>query len=102
MAGADGLVVGIEQKAECRVKYPIARTVRDQHELLEEPGCVRPVPLRRAGVGHRLQGLVLVTERNDQALGNVPDGPEPGGQIIRGKVCLRKFNAMHICPPDRQ
>jgi hypothetical protein len=30
------------------------------------------------------------------------DSPEPGGQVIRGKPCPGKFNAMHMCPPDRQ
>lgn len=37
-----------------------------KHELLEEPGGVRQVPLGWAGIGHRLQGGVFGAEASGQ------------------------------------
>ncbi len=65
----DGLVVGIEQIAEARIEYAIVARVRLQEEGLEEPGRVRAMPLGRARVGHRLEGLVLARQRRGERLG---------------------------------
>jgi hypothetical protein len=70
-AGAD--VIGIEQEGEVRVKGPVARTVLAEHELLPEPGGVRPVPFRRARVRHGLDLLILRRQRCGPALGLVAD-----------------------------
>ncbi len=67
--GSDGLVVRVEQEAEVVV---VGRVVRAEHEGLEEPRRVGPVPLRRADVGHRLHRLVLCAQRRGQALGERP------------------------------
>src|SRR5262249_62432016 len=43
--------------------------MRREQELLEEPGGVCPVPLRRTRVRHRLHDLVLGAERRRTAFG---------------------------------
>ncbi len=50
-----------------------------EHELVEEPGGVGPVPLRRRAVGHRLHDLVLGPERRGEGLGARPHGLESIG-----------------------
>src|SRR5262249_61616024 len=54
--------------------------MRREQELLEEPRGVRPVPLRRTRVRHRLHDLVLGAKRRRAALGLGTHGakrPEP-------------------------
>jgi hypothetical protein len=80
--GADGLVVRVEQVAEGLVERLVAGVVGLEDERLEEPGGVGPVPLRGADVGHRLDGLVLGTERRGQRLGEVAHGVVPGGEGV--------------------
>ena len=55
MAGPGRLVVGVEQVAVGGVEPAVAGERRVEDKGLEEPGGVGPVPLGRAGVGHRLQ-----------------------------------------------
>ena len=66
----DGLVVRVEQVAVGGVERAVARLVRREHERLEEPGGVGQVPLRGAGVGHRLHHLVFGTQRFGQRVGD--------------------------------
>ena len=84
-AGRD--VVGIEQIGELLVEDAIARQMRQQQELLEEPGGVRAVPFGRAGVGHRLDDLVLVAERRGAPFGlaaHLAESLDPGAAHIAG------------------
>ena len=69
MPRADSFVIGIEQKAEAIVVNAIAGKMRRQQERLEEPGRVRTMPLRRAGIGHRLQHLVFGRDGGRQRVG---------------------------------
>ena len=65
---ADRLVVAVEQVAERLVEHLVGNRI-GQHELLEEPSGVGPVPLGRTGVGHRLHDLVLGAQSSGQGLG---------------------------------
>ena len=69
MPRTDRFVVRVEEVAVVRVELAIARNRTRQHERFEEPRRVGPVPLRRADVGHRLDGLVLARERCGESLG---------------------------------
>ena len=71
-AGAD--IIGIEQIGIVGVKGLVALAMLAEQELLEEPGGMGAVPLRRAGVRHRLDQLVLGAQGSGTALGLVPDG----------------------------
>ena len=64
VAGADGVVVAVENKAPGLGSWLIgprqaSLQLGPQHKLLKEPGGVAQVPLGRAGVGHPLQAEVL-------------------------------------------
>ena len=74
MAWPGGDVIGIVQKAEAFVE--IGRRATAEQELLEEPGHMRTMPFGRAGVGHRLDDLVL------------------GGQHCRAPLGLRAHREM--------
>src|SRR5208337_748907 len=73
--------------------------MRDQDELFEEPGGVRPVPLRRAGIRHRLQALIFLGQTAGQRLGMPPHSLEAAAQIIRLRKFLIPTNAIHSYPP---
>ena len=80
VARASRDIVRIEKVGELRVEDAIAGKMRDEKELLEEPGRVRPVPLGRARIRHRLHYLVLSAQRSGAALGLRPhsaEGVEP-------------------------
>ena len=66
MARAEGFVIGIEAKGETLVEAAIGRQMTGEHEGLEEPGHMREMPFGRAGVGHRLDGLILDRERGGE------------------------------------
>src|SRR4029453_12932649 len=80
-------VVRVEEIGELRVENAIAGEMRDQEELLEEPGCVRPVPLGRARIRHRLHHLVLGAQGIGPALGLRAHGAKGfapvGARIVR-------------------
>jgi len=59
---ADGLVVGVEEIFEIRMKRAIAGEPWLEQELLEEPAGVREMPLRRARVRHALHDVVFRLE----------------------------------------
>jgi len=59
MPRAHGLVVGIEEIFVGRIESPVAGRVCAEQEGLEEPRRVREMPLGRAGIRHRLHGLVF-------------------------------------------
>ena len=95
MARADRLVIGIEQIGEGRVEHPVVRVEPSEDKCLEEPCRVRQMPFRRAGVGHRLDRLVLGRQIGGQRLGVLPHGFEPVecdlpigvvGLLLRGVV----------------
>jgi hypothetical protein len=66
-AGRD--VVGIKEISELLVEDPITGKMRDQEELLEEPGRVRAMPFGRARIRHRLHQLVLGAQGSGATLG---------------------------------
>lgn len=72
-AVADGVVVGVEEKAEPVVEDPIAGGVRSEDESLEEPGGMGEVPFHGAGIGHGLQEIVLGSEGGCQVFGSFAD-----------------------------
>jgi len=67
VARADGVVVRVEQEAEALVEAPVAGAERREHELLEEPGGVREVPLAGARELGGLRRQVGVVQAVDQA-----------------------------------
>jgi hypothetical protein len=72
VAGAQRLVVGVEQIGVGGVEDLVTRGERPQDERFEEPGGVAAVPLGRGDVGHRLHGLVLRGERAGELFGEGP------------------------------
>ncbi len=82
VTSADRLVVAVVEEAILRsVPHPVAGAVGAEHELGEEPRGVRPMPLGRAGVGHRLDHLVLGAQRRRQTIGARPDRRESALQV---------------------
>ena len=108
MAGADGVVVAVEQESPAAVgrfvgqrralgggagrlgsvaASAIPLQGRPQQELLEEPGGVSEMPLRRAGIGHALQSQILRFQRRDQGLTAASHPPVAAlqlGEVGRG------------------
>jgi len=78
---ADTVVVRVEQIAEALVIGPIALDGATQHELLEKPAGMREVPLRRAGIGHGLDDVILILQRLAQRHGLVANPPELIGEL---------------------
>ena len=68
MAISDGFVIGVELIVPDRIAARIVLQVFLQQESVEEPGGVRQMPFRRAGVGHALQDKILRLQRSDQGL----------------------------------
>ena len=75
MARTHGLVVRVEDEGVRIVERAVAVGVLPEDERLEEPRHVRPMPLRRTHVGHRLDGLILAAQDRRQPLGG---GTNPG------------------------
>ena len=69
MAGADGLIVRIEQETKILVEHLVIFARGTQDELFEKPCHVRAMPLRRARVGHGLNALVLGRQRRGERFG---------------------------------
>ncbi len=85
VAGVTGTcadVVGIEQKRVVGMERLIALAVLAEQELLEEPGGMGAMPLGRAGVRHRLDQLILGTQRGGAPLGLASDGQIGLHQIL--------------------
>jgi hypothetical protein len=80
MTAPDRLVVRIEQIPVRGIELGIFR-VGSEQKLLEEPGGVRPMPLRRTGIGHRLRCLVLGRQPSGQSVGRRPNIEELPGQL---------------------
>ncbi len=68
-AGADSLVIGVEQEAEALVEHPVIGIEGLQQEGFEEPGGVGLMPFDRAGVRHGLDHLILGRQRRGQGQG---------------------------------
>ncbi len=81
--GAD--IVGIEQVRVIRVERLVARAMFAEQELLEDPGGMGAVPVRRARVRHRLDQLIFRCQGGGAALGLVSDR-EVGFHQILGEV----------------
>src|SRR5262249_29737542 len=90
-ARSECLVVAVEQRAEGWLERELA-----EDQLLKEPRRMREVPLRRAGIGHRLDELILDRERGTQleracAHLSVPCGEliaVEHGRFLRGATCV--------------
>src|SRR5262249_49650433 len=63
MPRADSLVVGVEKIFVGRIEDAIAWHLGTRQEGLEEPSRMREMPFGRAGIGHRLHGLVFRRQR---------------------------------------
>ena len=94
-------IVGIEQIAKVFVEDPIARKVRNKEKLLEEPGRMRTMPLGRARIGHRLDHLVLGTERRGADISLGAHGPEGVGPCRARIVHMRCTTTLRIELNDR-
>ena len=79
--GADSLVVRVEDVRVRIVEHVVTAGVLSEQERLEEPRDMGAVPLRRADVGHRLDGLVLRAQ----------DGCQTFGQGAHPAVVLQEF-----------
>ena len=73
MTRTDRLVVRVEEVPEVGIEGAYPASVRLEEERLEEPGRVTAVPLGRAHVGHRLNDLVLGTERSGERFREAAD-----------------------------
>ena len=79
-------IVRVEEIGEPLIEDAIADKMRQQEKLLEEPGGMRPVPLGRARIRHRLHHLILGAQGRGAALRFrahraeriVPSGPRIG------------------------
>src|SRR5260221_1125215 len=71
-AGAD--IIGMEQEGVGGMEDLVAFTMLAEQELLEEPGGMGAMPLRRTRVRHGLDQLVLGGQGGGPALGLVPHG----------------------------
>jgi hypothetical protein len=71
------LIIGIEAEVEPLVEDAIAGRMGLENEALEEPGRVRKVPLGGARVVHRLDALILRTQRRGESSGKLPCLEEP-------------------------
>ena len=99
---ADRLVVGIKEIAEPGIEVPIPRHVRAEHELLEEPGRVREVPLRGARVRHALHHAIFRRQRRDQRGHERPSLAEVLSQRSLGRAGLSGEGAWwHVLPGGR-
>src|SRR5690242_16951641 len=79
MPRAERLIVRIEEKVVALVERTIAGRVRQQDNALEEPCGMGEVPFRGAGVGHRLDRLILRRQRTGQPFGETAHLPEQSG-----------------------
>ncbi len=75
MHRADGVVVGVEKKAEVGVEELVGRARPLQHKLLEEPARMGEMPLGGTRVGHGLHDVVLGCQRGakrDRCFAHLP------------------------------
>ena len=91
MAGADAVVIGVEQVAPAAIGRLVALQVRLQQERLEEPGGVGQMPFGGARIRHPLQAEVLALESLDQAFAVLPhlEQPFPQGGGVEGRAHRR-------------
>ena len=90
-----GDVIGIEEIAETGVEHLVARLVRPEQELLEEPGRMGAMPFRRARIRHRLDDLVLRRQRRRAALRLAADGAKRCEPLAAAPVSRRgRFPAL--------
>jgi hypothetical protein len=71
-AGAERLVVGIEDAPVAGVIRAVVGIEPFEHDRLEEPGGMAQVPLRGTNVGHRLHDMVLDGQRRADRFGPAP------------------------------
>ena len=70
---ANRVVIRIEQIAERWMDRPIARQMFGQQKCLKEPRGMRQMPLRRTGIRHGLQAVVLDRQRCAQSQRSSPN-----------------------------
>ena len=73
MPCAQRVVIRIEEVGVTRIMRRVSAVVSGQNNRLKEPCRMRPVPLRRAGIGHGLYGLIFSRERSGQDLRHAPN-----------------------------
>ena len=79
LAGPMRFIIGVEAIVEGRIEQVILLEIQGENESLEEPGRMRQMPFRRAGVVHRLDGHVLGAKRL--------------GEVERQPPCLEETGA---------
>ena len=79
-----GLVIGIEQVFEIRMKRAIAGQQLLEQELFEEPAGVREMPLGRARVRHALHDEILRLQRRADFQRDATDVRVAGGEDFCG------------------
>src|ERR1700709_2821397 len=82
MTRTDGFVVRVEQVPEVGIESVVAGEIRLEEERLEEPTRVTAVPLRGAHVGHRLNDLVLRSERSGERFREIAYAAESRAQEV--------------------
>ena len=69
MSRADSFVVRVEQEAVHLVEFDVRGMKGFEQKSLKEPGDVRTVPLRWAGVRHGLHNLIFSAQHRCQGFG---------------------------------
>lgn len=62
---------------EARIEWFVAGQIWQQNESFEKPGCMRQMPFRGAGIGHRLEHLILGRQPGRDSHAGFANGSEP-------------------------
>ena len=102
MARPHRLVIGVEQIGEGRVEHAILPGERAEDEGLEKPAGVRQMPFCRAGIGHRLDRLVLGRQIGGERLALAPHPFEPFERTLSLRILGRQLRGLieQNRPPD--
>src|SRR6185312_213894 len=80
---ADSVVIGIKEVAKARIKSCVSGKERRKYEGFKEAGCMRLMPLGRAGFRTRLNHLVFGGEWADERFCLAPHEGVSAGERIR-------------------
>ena len=102
VAGADTVVIRVEQDPEGGRKRRKTRLVRLQHKGFKKPGGVGQMPFGRAGVGHGLGGAVFGRQGLHQPGGVAAHFGVAGNQRIHGQAALQQRVQGRACTTANQ
>src|SRR5690349_21220696 len=83
MTGAGTDVIGVEQEGIVGMKGAVSGPMFSKQKLLEKPGSVGAMPLRRARVRHRLDQLIFRRKRGGATFGLIPHCKKSFSEILR-------------------